>query len=127
MKLIIILFSLFSLQVMAAEETTTASTEEQTYRYPSDLSEEEHLLMINSRGKYDTCLKSEAKNNIDKHEDFRKVADVAMENCKTVLTEIDADLEKMNLDPNFRRYFLRKASQKSSRKLLPELMMLKSK
>ncbi len=126
MKSLIILLSLFSLQAMAVEEPA-ATPEEPTYRYPGDLSEEEHLHMIMSRGKYDTCLNKEAKENLDKHEDFRKVADVAMENCKPTLAEIDGDLEKMNLDPDFRRYFLRKASQKSAQKLLPELMMMKSK
>ena len=126
MKSLIILLSLFSLQAMAVEEPA-ASTEEPSYRYPADLSEEEHLQMIMSRDKYDKCLNNEAKENLDKHEDFRKVADIAMENCKTTLAEIDGDLEKMNLHPDFRRYFLRKASQKSAQKLLPELMMLKSK
>ncbi len=122
MKSLIILLSLLSFQAMAMEEEA-----EPTYRYPSDLSEEEHTQMIMSRDKYDQCLKKEAKENLDKHEDFRKVADVAMENCKTTLTEIDGDLTKMNLDPDFRRYFLRKASQKSAKQLLPELMMMKSK
>ncbi len=127
MKSLIILLSFFSLQAMAAEEPVAAASEEPSYRYPSDLSVDEHEQMIETRNKYDTCLKSEAKANIDKHEDFRKVADIAMENCKTTLVEMDNDLEKMNLDPDFRRYFLRKASQKSAQKLLPELMMLKSK
>ncbi len=126
MKSLIILLSLFSLQAMAVEGAGTTS-EEPTYRYPSDLSEEEHTHMIMSRDKYDTCLNKEAKENLDKHEDVRKVADVAMENCKPTLAEIDGDLEKMNLDPDFRRYFMRKASQKSAQKLLPELMMMKSK
>ena len=126
MKSLIILLSLFSLQAMAVEEPA-ATPEELAYRYPSDLSADEHLQMIETRNKYDTCLKSEAKANLDKHEDFRKVADVAMENCKTTLAEMDSDLEKMKLDPDFRRYFLRKASQKSAQKLLPDLMMMKSK
>lgn len=121
MKILIALLSVVSLQVMAAEET------EPTYRYPSDLSVEEHQHMFVIRGSYDECLKKEAKANLDKYEDFRKVADVAMETCKATLAEIDADLTKMNLDPDFRRYFLRKASQKSAQKLLPELMALKSK
>ncbi len=121
MKLLITLLSIVSLQVMAVEDT------EPTYRYPSELSDAEHRYMILSRGKYDECLKKEAKVNLDKYEDFRKVADVAMETCKTTLAEIDANLTKMNLDPNFRRFFLRKASQKSAQKLLPELMALKSK
>lgn len=83
--------------------------------------------MMQSRGKYSDCLNKESTAIIDKHEDFRQIADIAMEKCKTTLAEIDANLEKMNLDPDFRRFFLRKTSQNSAKKLLPELMMVKSK
>ncbi len=126
MKSLILLLSLISIQAMAVEQTKTTETTP-TYRYPSELSDDEHQIMIMSRSKYDECLKKEARDNIDKFEDFRKVADVAMENCNSTLTEIDGDLKKMNLDPDFRRYFLHKASQKSAQQLLPELMMMKSK
>lgn len=121
MKLLIILLSLFSLQTMAADEP------EKTYRYPSDLTDDEYQEMMSYRESYSSCLKSEAKENLDKYEDFRKVADVAMENCKTMLTKIDDGLAAMKLDPDFRRYFIRKASQKSAQKLLPDLMAAKSK
>ncbi len=121
MKLLITLLSFISLQVMAADDAETS------YRYPTDLSAEETSTMMSYRDSYDQCLKKEAKTNLDKHEDFRKVADVAMETCKKTLTEIDNGLAKMNLDPDFRRYFLRKASQKSSQKLLPDLMQMKAK
>lgn len=101
--------------------------EERTTRYPSELTPEEHSSMMLSAGKYDECLKQEAMKVVDDHDDFRKVADVAMENCKEVLTEIDADLAKMNLDPDYRQFFVRNTSRKSARDILPQLMMMKSK
>lgn len=107
--------------------TPTLSQAEEKYRYPADLSEEEHLTMMQSQQRYTDCLNKESQAILDKYEDFRQIADVAMENCKKSLTEIDQDLEKMNLDPDFRRFFLRKTSQGSARKLLPSLMAAKSK
>ncbi|MFK8067207.1 MAG: hypothetical protein AB8D52_03085 [Gammaproteobacteria bacterium] len=121
MKLLIALLSFISLQVIAANGTETS------YRYPSDLSEKETSTMISYRDTYDACLQKEAKANVDKYEDFRKVADVAMESCKKTLSEIDNGLAEMKLDPDFRRYFLRKSSQKSSQQLLNDLMQMKSK
>jgi len=124
MKSLIILLSLFSLQAIAVEGTGgSATTEKPSYRYPSDLSDEESQQMIMSRVKYDDCLKKETNKYIDKYEDFRKVADVAMEDCKSTLVEIDGDLEKMNLDPNFIRFFLHNTTQKSTQELLHEIMI----
>lgn len=100
---------------------------EESYRYPADLSEEEHMVMMRSSEKYDQCLKKESDDLIDKYADVRQVADVAMENCTETLSEIDKELASMKLDPDFRHFFIRKTSQKSARNLLPQLMMMKAK
>lgn len=97
------------------------------YRYPTDLSETERFNLMQSQGKYSDCLDKESAAVMDEYEDFRQIADVAMEKCKITLAEIDKDLKKMNLDPDFRRFFLRKTSQNSVKRLLPDLMMEKSK
>lgn len=116
MNKLILVFLLINMPVLA----------EESYRYPVDLSEEERENMMQSSDKYDQCLKKESDDLIDKYEDFRQVADVAMENCSGTLTEIDKDLARMNLDPDFRRFFIRKTSQKSTKNLLPQLMMMKA-
>ena len=117
---LLVLSTLLTVPFVQAEE-------ERTTRYPSELTPEEHSSMMLSAGKYDECLKQEAMKVLDDHDDFRKVADVAMENCKEVLNEIDADLAKMNLDPDYRQFFVRNTSRKSARDILPQLMMMKSK
>lgn len=117
---LLVLSTLLAVPFVQAEE-------ERTTRYPSELTPEEHSSMMLSAGKYDECLKQEAMKVLDDHDDFRKVADVAMENCKEVLNEIDADLAKMNLDPDYRQFFVRNTSRKSARDILPQLMMMKSK
>ncbi len=118
---------LASLFLITSTAVFAATEDEKSYRYPSDLSDEEHASMMNSANRYDQCLTSQSQELAAQYEDFRKVADVAMENCKPVLTEIDGELEKMNLDPDYRRFFIRSTSQKSARQLLPKLMMMKAK
>ncbi|GEM_PF-5157424 len=124
MKTLIIFLSLFSLQALAAEEST--STEMKSYRYPSELSDQEYEKLFQYRQKYDQCLHKEAKANLNKYDDARKVADTAITSCSKALDEINGEMAKMKLDPDYIRFFLHKISQKSIQQLLPELMATKA-
>ncbi|MEM7465681.1 MAG: hypothetical protein AAF387_02220 [Pseudomonadota bacterium] len=125
MKKIVLLLSysafLFAFSGANAEEMTT-----ETARSPGDMTVEERREMMEVAAKYDNCVYSQAMTSIGDHDDIRTVADLALEECKTKLTDLEGLITGWGMPSGYSESFSNRIRQRATRKLLPELAIRKA-
>lgn len=110
---------LFLLPLLGCTMTVLAN-EESTRSY--DVTDADRALMMESANAYNGCLHERADALMSRMDDVRLIADAAMQECETVMTELDAELAAKGLAEDFRMGFIRHTKNTSVRRLLPELM-----
>ncbi len=91
-----------------------------------DVTDADRTLMMESATAYNNCLHAKTDALMSKMDDVRVVADTAMQECESVMTELDTALAAQGLAEDFRMGFIRHTKNASVRRLLPELMARRS-
>ena len=105
---------IFVVLPLFAEETHTT-------RSPGDMTVEERATMMKSATQYNNCVYTVALENLASHPDIRRVADVAMGECKSHLDELSELMLDWGFEENFATGFTRNVRDRAARKILPEL------
>jgi len=92
----------------------------------SDFTQEEHQKMVKSSADYTNCLNSSAMEQIEKQDDIRIIADIAMKSCAPVLEKLYNYLAMANYDPEAIKPLLRSISNRAANKILSNLMRYKA-
>lgn len=100
------------------------SAETADYRLPNEISEEEWEQVGNKKAEYNTCLKEEMINYVDKGKDARQVANQVLEVCSVHLHAIQKQMNDNNVQPEFTQRFIYNTKNKASRQMLGGIMML---
>lgn len=103
-----------------AEEAVPAA------RSPGDMSADERTQMMHAANDYNTCVYTEAINNIDADPDIRRIADAAMGSCQPGLDDLGARITGWGYPEYFAGRFTRNVRDRAARKLLAELAIRKS-
>lgn len=114
---------LISLSLLAGAITALAN-EESTANY--DVTDADRAAMMASANAYNSCLHEKADALMSTMEDVRLVADTAMKECESIMTDLDTALGANGLAEDFRMGFIRHTKNTSARRLLPELMARRS-
>jgi len=92
------------------------------FKQPGEFTDEDYKLMFSGSDNYNQCLQKSAATFIDKMDDPRQIADMAMKECDTVLLNLTKELDKRNFDPGFSKGYIKKINMRSARTLLSNLM-----
>lgn len=113
-----------ALALLATVVATSATAEDS--RSPADLTEADRARMVQSSQAYSACLQQEGQRHAPEHEDPRRVADVAMDACRSTLDALGSLLTELNLAPEFRESFLRTTRDRAARNALAGIMEAKA-
>lgn len=100
------------------------SAEEQGYRLPNDITQEEWNWVMGKKNEYNGCLKEEMIASVDKGNDARQVANQVLELCSFHLIEIQKQMDKDNIQPEFTRRFIYNTKNQAGKQMLGGIMML---
>ncbi len=91
-----------------------------------DLTDADRAAMMESANAYNNCLHAKADALLSTMEDVRMIANTAMKECESIMTDLDKSLSANGLAEDFRMGFIRHTKNTSARRLLPELMARRS-
>lgn len=91
-----------------------------------EISDADRATMMDATQHYNICLHEKADAMFSQYEDVRQLADAAMKECETILSELDAKLLRANVAEDFRLGYIRHTKNSGGRRLLPELMARKA-
>ena len=107
-----ILACLFSLNINAAEESTSRQ-----------MTQEEYQMVYRASAEHMNCMNEFAISQLDKQADIRVIADHAMKECAPVLEELYNTLVEIDYDPEASKNIASSISNKAANKILSQLMM----
>ena len=84
-------------------------------------------LMAEANLAYTTCLQQDARENAASSPDIRVVAGNAAETCNSILADLQTALTESGVNPDFYMGAVMRIKNRAIRRLLPLLMMEKSK
>ena len=90
------------------------------------LSDNDFVLIRETEFEFGACLQQTAMRKINENPDFRKVAAVAVDDCRGLLENLGKELKKNQLDPDFYYGIIENIKNKAIRQLIPRLMMKKA-
>ena len=90
------------------------------------LTDEDIVLIREGELKFNTCLQDSAVKKVDKYADFRQAAAEAVDDCRSVLEDLDKKFKESGLDPNLYHGILNSIKNKAIQQLMPILMMEKA-
>ncbi len=127
-KLVLLLLTLSPVYVTAGEEVETnpATSSEDEYISRSEVTNEDYNMMNEFKDAYDECMTNTSRAEVANYNDPRHVVDVAMKQCAVKLEELNEWLTEKRFPPHFKKGYITKISNKSVRKVLPEVMFMLS-
>lgn len=127
-KLVLLLLTLSPVYVTAGEEVETnpATSSEDEYISRSEVTNEDYNMMNEFKDAYDECMTNTSRAEVANYNDPRHVVDVAMKQCAVKLEELNEWLSEKRFPPHFKKGYITKISNKSVRKVLPEVMFMLS-
>ena len=87
---------------------------------------EEMKLMAQANLAYTSCLQNNAREHVASSPDIRVVAGNAAETCNSILAELQSNLKDNGINPDFYMGAVARIKNRAIRRLLPLLMMEKS-
>ena len=127
-KFVLLLLTLNPVYVAAGGEegTNPATSSEPEYISQSDVTREDYNMMAEFKVAYDDCMTETSRAEVANYNDARHVIDVAMKQCAVKLEELNEWLMGKRFPPHFRKGYITKISNKSVRKVMPEVMFMMS-
>ena len=96
------------------------------YRNPSTFGAEEYEVVQIARDDYMICLQDESMALMDKLQDPRQMADVAMKTCANILQNLYTNITMQGFSPDVARKFTSNISNKGANAVLRNLMIISS-
>jgi hypothetical protein len=127
-KFVLLLLTLSPVYVTAGEEVETnpATSSEDEYISRSEVTNEDYNMMNEFKDAYDECMTNTSRAEVANYNDPRHVVDVAMKQCAVKLEELNEWLTEKRFPPHFKKGYITKISNKSVRKVMPEVMFMLS-
>jgi hypothetical protein len=127
-KLVLLLLTLSPVYVTAVEQadTSQAASSEPEYISRSEVTNEDYNMMNEFKDAYDECMTNTSRAEVANYNDPRHVVDVAMKQCAVNLEELNEWLTEKRFPPHFKKGYITKISNKSVRKVMPEVMFMLS-
>lgn len=127
-KLVLLLLTLSPVYVTAVEQadTSQAASSEPEYISRSEVTNEDYNMMNEFKDAYDECMTNTSRAEVANYNDPRHVVDVAMKQCAVNLEELNTWLTEKRFPPHFKKGYITKISNKSVRKVMPEVMFMLS-
>jgi len=127
-KLVLLLLTLGPVYVTAVEQadTSQAASSEPEYISQSEVTNEDYNMMNEFKDAYDECMTNTSRAEVVNYNDPRHVVDVAMKQCAVNLEELNEWLTEKRFPPHFKKGYITKISNKSVRKVMPEVMFMLS-
>jgi len=127
-KLVLLLLTLGPVYVTAVEQadTSQAASSEPEYISRSEVTNEDYNMMNEFKDAYDECMTNTSRAEVVNYNDPRHVVDVAMKQCAVNLEELNEWLTEKRFPPHFKKGYITKISNKSVRKVMPEVMFMLS-
>jgi hypothetical protein len=127
-KLVLLLLTLSPVYVTAVEQadTSPATSSEPEYILRSEVTNDDYNMMNEFKDAYDECMTNTSRAEVANYNDPRHVVDVAMKQCAVNLEELNEWLTEKRFPPHFKKGYITKISNKSVRKVMPEVMFMLS-
>ena len=127
-KLVLLLLILNPVYVTAGgeEDIKPEVNSEPEYLSQDQVTMEDYNTMNEFRVAYDDCMTETSRAEVVNYNDPRHVVDVAMKQCAVKLEELNEWLTEKRFPPDFKKGYIRKTSNKSVRKVMPEVMFMMS-
>ncbi len=90
------------------------------------LTPEDHSLLNRARSEYNGCLQERLPGHLDQHDDVRLVAADTVDDCSAVITDLDRQLARNGIDPDYYRGIIERIKSRAIRRILPAIMMYKA-
>lgn len=127
-KFVLLLLILNPVYVTAGgeEDIKPEVNSEPEYLSQDQVTMEDYNTMNEFRVAYDDCMTETSRVEVVNYNDPRHVVDVAMKQCAVKLEELNEWLTEKRFPPDFKKGYIRKTSNKSVRKVMPEVMFMMS-
>ena len=127
-KFVLLLLILNPVYVTAGgeEDIKPEVNSEPEYLSQDQVTMEDYNTMNEFRVAYDDCMTETSRAEVVNYNDPRHVVDVAMKQCAVKLEELNEWLTEKRFPPDFKKGYIRKTSNKSVRKVMPEVMFMMS-
>jgi len=127
-KIVLLLLILNPVYVTAGgeEDIKPEVNSEPEYLSQDQVTMEDYNTMNEFRVAYDDCMTETSRAEVVNYNDPRHVVDVAMKQCAVKLEELNEWLTEKRFPPDFKKGYIRKTSNKSVRKVMPEVMFMMS-
>jgi hypothetical protein len=127
-KLVLLLLTLSPVYVTAGVEadSSPATSSEPEYISRSEVTNDDYNMMNEFKDAYDECMTNTSRAEVANYNDPRHVVDVAMKQCAVNLEELNEWLTEKRFPPHFKKGYITKISNKSVRKVMPEVMFMLS-
>ncbi len=127
-KFVLLLLIQFPVYVTAGgeEDIKPEVNSEPEYLSQDQVTMEDYNTMNEFRVAYDDCMTETSRAEVANYNDPRHVVDVAMKQCAVKLEELNEWLTEKRFPPDFKKGYIRKTSNKSVRKVMPEVMFMMS-
>lgn len=90
---------------------------------PANMSRDDEYLLNEYSARYNECLTETSVKQLQTADDPRHVVDHAMKTCAVKLEELDRKMIERNFDPDFRKGYIRRVSNRSANNVLRTVMM----
>lgn len=87
-----------------------------------ELGESDRTAMSDGANSYNACLHEKSEPLLETVEDIRQIAGEAMQQCDSILLDLDKSLTEKGVAEGFRLGYLRHTRNSAVNRLLPELM-----
>lgn len=108
---------------LAADESGTDTTVENTYITPDQLTRDDWSMISEHTDNYNNCLSTTSIEQLQSQADPRNVVDYAMKHCAVELETLDKKMIERNYDPSFRFGYLHRISNNGANNTLRMVMM----